>query len=465
MRLRCRNTRDGMMSAHSKVDVQRGHISHVRYVVLFVFAVVVLIISATVLCLLLGNSCPFTPLLHSKQSSVRMVKPRRVMSEKERREQAYKLCKQTYMTGMFGENQVNRQKKKLENQARTLLAHMKLEDKVAQMIMVRPEAMLYGSGVATDFSPLMQQSFDRIPFGGVMYGVENIQSPSQTQSMIANLQSHSKMRIGLPAFVAVDEEGGSVARVSFNPAMGVEKSPHMRDVGASKNPQWSYRIGKSIGTYLHKFGFNVDFAPVADVLTNPNNELIKKRSFGEDPQLVSCMAAALSKGLQESQVFATYKHFPGHGSTSTDSHQGTTISQRTKQELMATDLVPFATASKVGVQFMMVSHVSYPQIAGDNTPASLSKKILHDIAREELGYQGILISDSMGMGAITNNYTVANAAVIGVQAGLDMLLCPQNAMVAHAAIVGAVRNGTISQQRIDESVQRIIITKLMLEKQ
>ncbi len=218
-----------------------------------------------------------------------------------------------------------------------------------------------------------------------------------------------------------------------------------------------------MGKYLSDLGFNVDFAPVADVLTNPNNELMRKRSFGSDPNLVTNMTSAFTQGLQSSNIFATYKHFPGHGSTKEDSHKGITISDLNEKELEHVDLKPLKDASEIGVQFIMVSHVSYPKVTGDNTPASMSEKIVTGLARKKLKYDGVLISDSMGMGAITNSFSSGQAAVQGVRAGLDMLLCPQDLSVAYKSVLRAVRNGSISEKRIDESVRRIIRIKLHLE--
>lgn len=344
----------------------------------------------------------------------------------------------------------------------TILAKMTLEDKVAQMFMVRPEDLSGFKGVVTASGSQTKQSFDALPVGGVMYSADNLQNSNQTKTMISGLQKISESRLSLPAFISVDEEGGTVARVSINKSMGVNKSPNMSDVGASGDVNNAKKIGKYMGSYLSNLGFNVDFAPVADVLTNPRNTLIKYRSFGSDPALVARMTSAFSNGLWDSHVFATYKHFPGHGSTFTDSHKGTTISQLTESELDKTDLVPFKDAVRNGVSFIMVSHVSYPKVTGDNTPASMSKKIMTDIAREKLGYKGILISDSLGMGAITNKYNSADAAITGIKAGLDMLLCPQDLHQAYNAVINAVKKGDISQSRIDQSVKRIISAKLRI---
>ena len=347
---------------------------------------------------------------------------------------------------------------------RSVLAKMSLEDKIAQMFIVKPEELVGFYGIVTSSGPQMQQAFNSLPVGGVMYSRENIQNPEQTKTMINGLQEMSEARVGLPAFISVDEEGGTVARVSSNPSMGVQASPNMRDVGATGKTRNAYKIGSYIGKYLYDFGFNVDFAPVADVVTNPDNKLMEKRAFGSKAQLVTRMTTAFADGLQDSHVFATYKHFPGHGSTFSDSHKGVTVSNQTSLALRKTDLVPFKDAVYTHAKFIMVSHVSYPKVTFDDTPASMSEKIITGIARKKLGYSGILISDSLGMGAITQRYDPGAAAITGIKAGLDMLLSSANLRQAYYAVVNAVRRGDISKDRIDESVKRIIAVKLQIAK-
>ena len=347
---------------------------------------------------------------------------------------------------------------------KNVLSKMSLEDKVAQMFVVKPEELVGINWTVTSSGAQMQQAFNSLPVGGIMYTRENIQSPEQTKSMISKLQEISNARVSLPAIVSVDEEGGTVARVSSNPQMGVNTSPNMRDIGVTKKMRKAYKVGAYIGKYLHDFGFNVDFAPVADVLTNPDNNLMKKRSFGSSPKLVASMTDAFTDGLQENHVFATYKHFPGHGSTFEDSHKGTTVSNQTPFLLRKVDLVPFKDAVDTGVKFIMVSHVSYPKITGDDTPASMSEKIVTGLARKKLGYNGILISDSLGMGAISLRYAPSSAAITGIKAGLDMLLSPANLRQAYYSVVNAVRRGEIPESRIDDSVKRIIAVKLQIAK-
>ena len=347
--------------------------------------------------------------------------------------------------------------------AASLVAKMSLEDKVAQMFMVTPEALSNFKGSVVASGEQTKQAFEKRPVGGVIYNSANLQSPEQVKTMLANLQKYSKERTGIPVFIAVDEEGGTVARVSGSKGMGIKPYPNMSEVGVGKDSNRALQIGTEMGKYLADLGFNIDFAPDADVLTNPKNDLLKYRAFSSDPQTVSNMTAAFTKGLQTSNVLATYKHFPGHGSTSADSHKGITVSQQDATQLENVDLVPFKDAVAKDVKLIMVSHVCFPKAFGDNTPASLSKKVVTGWAREKLQYQGILITDAMSMGAVSDNYQPAEAAVQAIQAGIDIVLDPKDFDAAYQGVLAAVKAGKISQEQVDKSVTRIVATKLQLK--
>lgn len=346
--------------------------------------------------------------------------------------------------------------------AASLVAKMSLEDKVAQMFMVTPEALSKFNGSVVASGEQTKQAFAKRPVGGVIYNSANLQSPEQVKTMLANLQKYSKDRVGIPVFTGVDEEGGTVARVSGSKSMGIKPYPNMSEVGAGKDSNRALQIGTEMGKYLADLGFNIDFAPDADVLTNPQNNLLKYRAFSSDPQTVTTMTAAFTKGLQTSGVLATYKHFPGHGSTSADSHKGITVSQQDAAGLEQVDLVPFKDAVAKDVKLIMVSHVCFPKVFGDNTPASLSKQAVTGWAREKLQYQGILITDAMSMGAISENYQPAEAAVKAIQAGIDIVLDPKDFDAAYQGVLAAVKSGKISQEQVNQSVTRIVATKLQL---
>ena len=259
----------------------------------------------------------------------------------------------------------------VEEQAAQLVSQMTLEDKIAQMFVITPNALTgYASGV-TAAGDTTKEAYQSRPVGGIVYMADNLTDPEQTTTMLSNMQQIARERTGLPVFLCVDEEGGSVARIAGNDAFGVTDVGNMSDIGASGDVQNAYNAGSTIGNYLAALGFNVDFAPVADVLTNPDNQVIGKRSFGSDPQTVAGMVTSELQGLSAAGVYGTVKHFPGHGSTSGDSHDGAVFTDKTLEELMAEELVPFQSAIDGGVNFVMVGHISAPNVTGDNAPATL----------------------------------------------------------------------------------------------
>lgn len=346
-------------------------------------------------------------------------------------------------------------------QAKTFVAGMTLEDKIAQMFMITPNALTGYSGV-TAAGDTTKEFYNKRPVGGIIYMGENLVSREQTTTMLTNMQTIVKERTGLPAFLGVDEEGGTVARIANNDAFGVTNVGNMSDVGATGDTQNAYNAGAVIGSYLRELGFNLDFAPVADVLTNPDNTVIGTRSFGADSQLVADMVVSELQGLSDQGIYGAVKHFPGHGGTAEDSHEGAAVSDKTLEQLMAEELVPFQKAIEAGTPFVMVGHISVPNVTGDNVPASLSATMVTTVLREQMGYNGIVITDGMNMGAVTGLYTADQAAVMAVNAGVDMILMPQDYETAYNGLLAAVNNGTISQERIDESVIRIVRVKLQM---
>ena len=344
-----------------------------------------------------------------------------------------------------------------------MLGDMTLEEKVCQLFMVTPEA-LTGVGTVTQAGTATQEAVNAYPVGGVIYFSQNLQDPDQTRTMLENTQRYAMERTGIPIFLSVDEEGGQVARVGSNPAFGVEKIGNMSDVGSRGDTQEAYEIGSTIGTYLSDLGFNMDAAPDTDVLTNPENQVVKYRSFGSDPELVARMAAAELKGLNDQGIIGMYKHFPGHGGTTADSHEGYAYVDDTLEELKSGAFIPFQDGIDNGIQVIMVSHISCPNVTGDNTPATLSEMMITDILRGEMGFDGMVITDALNMGAITAQYSSSEAAVAALNAGADMLLMPEDFQSAYKGVLSAVESGTVSEARIDESVRRILEVKVSLGK-
>lgn len=336
-----------------------------------------------------------------------------------------------------------------------MISEMSLEEKVCQLFFITPES-LTGTDVVTQAGDTTKACLEQYPVGGLIYFSQNIDTEKQLTSMISNSQSYSK----IPLFIGIDEEGGSlVARIANHPNFDVTTFPDMAEIGASGDPAKAYEVGSTIGSYLSDYGFNLDFAPVADVLINPENTAIGSRSFGSDPSVVSEMVKEEVLGLQDQQVSAVLKHFPGHGATTEDSHNGAAIVNRSLDELRNAEFLPFEAGIQAGADFVMVGHLQVPQVIPDDTPASLSSVMITDILRNELGFDGIVITDSLSMGAVTDYYTPAEAAVMCIQAGGDIILMPQDFKQAYQGVLDAVNNQTISEDRINESVKRILRVK------
>ena len=349
--------------------------------------------------------------------------------------------------------------KALQAKISEMLADMTLEEKAAQMFMITPEA-LTGTGQVLEAGDMTREAIHKYPVGGLIYFTQNLQDPEQVRSMTGNVQKFARERTGLPMLLSVDEEGGTITRFGGNLSFDYDSSADMAGIGASGDPQQAYALGEKIGKFLGSLGFNMDNAPDADVLTNLENTVVKDRSFGSDCDTVSEMALAELEGLEDQGVKGLLKHFPGHGATTADTHEGYAYTDATLEEMKSNELVPFADGIEAGVDIIMVGHISCPQVTGNEEPASLSEKMITGVLREEMGFDGVVITDAMNMGAIAENYSPAEASVKAVLAGADMILMPEDFQQAYTGVLNAVKSGKITQERIDASVTRIIGLKL-----
>lgn len=361
------------------------------------------------------------------------------------------------MMVLLSGSQAEAKEEQMLEEVEEILAGMTLEEKVYQLFIITPEA-LTGSNTVTAAGETTRKSLENYPVGGLVYFSKNLKDPAQTKKMLQNVMAFSYEVEGLPLFTCIDEEGGRVARIGSNPAFGVEKIGCMQEVEDEKE---AYEAGETIGTYLSRLGFNFDFAPDADVLTNKSNKAIGDRSFGSDSDRVVKMAAAFSDGLHSQNVLSSFKHFPGHGAVQGDTHDGFAYTDKTYEELLKSELKPFMAAGSLGVDAVMAAHISVPEITGEDTPCTLSEKMITDVLRRDLGFEGLIITDALDMGAITQNYTSRQAAVLAFRAGVDMLLMPRDFKQASEGILEAVEKGEISEERIDESLRRIIKVKLL----
>ena len=335
-----------------------------------------------------------------------------------------------------------------------------LEQKVGQLFIVRPDALdpsqesdqvndADEDGV-TEVTDTMKEMLAKYPVGGVCQFGKNITDPDQIIRFNQDLQCISE----IPMFIAVDEEGGRVARLANNDAFDLPKYESAAAVGTSGDTSNALEMGQTIGSYLKKYGFNLDFAPDADVNTNPDNPVIGTRAFSSDAQTAADMVGAAAGGLREEGILPTLKHFPGHGDTAEDSHTSLAVSYKSLEELQACELLPFQADS--GVHAVMIGHIAVSNVTGNDTPASLCEEMVNMVPDKE---NTLIITDSLSMQAITDAHPSGEAAVMAFEAGCDILLMPEDLEAAYDAILEAVQNGTISEERLDNSVNKILYYK------
>ena len=334
------------------------------------------------------------------------------------------------------------------------MKQMTLEQKIGQLFIVCTDSLDFNA--ETEMTDEMKTNLEKYQPGGVILFSFNLDHREQTTEFIQDMKETTK----IPMFISVDEEGGNVARIANTDGMGTTKFPSMATIGETGDPSQAYTVGDTIGREISELGFNLDFAPVADLSTNEDNTEIGERSFGSDPDLVSQMVSQEVKGLQNNGVSAALKHFPGQGNAGEDTHKGYVNLDVTIDGLRDNEFLPFEEGVAAGADMIMMSHVSVKGITQSDIPASLSSLMVNDILREELQYDGIIITDAMNMKIITKFYEAGQAAVSAIKAGNDMILMPDNFESAYEAVLEAVEEGTLSEKRINESVRRILEVKI-----
>ena len=347
------------------------------------------------------------------------------------------------------------------DEVETQLQQMTLREKVGQLFYIRLES-LDPSIEWTTYDDLasikilevtenMKHVNENYPVGGIILYAWNIEDEAQLARIIPQIRALN----GHP-LLCIDEEGGRVSRIGNNPNFNVKKYESMAAIGATGDPQNAYECGNTIGTYLKRYGFDIDFAPVADVNTNPENVVIGPRAFSDDPAVAAPMVVNYLQGLKDAGITGCIKHFPGHGDTKADTHYGYASTQKTWDEMLNCEMVTFKAGIQWGCQLVMTAHIGAPKVTGSDVPSTMSPIILQDKLRGELGYQNIIITDAMEMGAITQQYTSAEGAVGSIKAGVDIVLGPRYFTEAFDAVMAAVNNGTLSEERINQSVRRIL---------
>ena len=365
---------------------------------------------------------------------------------------------------------------------KAIIDKMTLEQKVAQLFVVSPET-LTGVDSVQYAGDMTYQALQDYPVGGIVFAKDNIDSSSQFGTMTDNLQSYSEDISGLPLFLAAAEEGGSASVLGNNDNLDeyYENSysdddsdyssssansvhsgaPSMSEIGRKDDSTNAYEAGKSIGSLMSAYGLNLDLAPVADVLSG-NSTGIGDRTFGTDVQTVSDMALEVIRGIQEEDVNAAMKYFPGYGAASSNM-SGFPVINSSLDELKKKEFLPYSNAIAQGLDFVMVGHISVPNVTGDDTPASLSEKMISEVLRKDLGFKGLVMTDYLNDKTIVKNYGAADAAVKAIQAGADLLLEPDDLEAAYEGVLKAVKKGDITEDRLDESIYRILRVKLSMQ--
>ncbi len=336
----------------------------------------------------------------------------------------------------------------IKDEVADMINQMTLDEKIGQMLF----AGVSGTALQQETSNLIHD----FKVGGMILYANNLQTPAQAITLINDLMAANTDN-RLPLFIGTDQEGGNVVRLPG----ALKNFPTNKRIGAINEPQFSYEIGSLLGEQLKAFGFNLDFAPVLDVNSNPRNPVIGDRAFSDKPHIVSELGIQTMKGLESQQVIPVIKHFPGHGDTSVDSHLALPKVMKSLEELNKLELIPFKAAIENGADVVMVAHILLPKI-DETYPSSMSKEIITGILREQLGFDGVVMTDDMTMGAIANHFEMGQAAVDAVKAGNDIVLIAHgfsNITSAIEAVKAAVNNGEITEDRINESVRRIIELK------
>lgn len=333
------------------------------------------------------------------------------------------------------------------------LSKMTTEQKIGQLFCV--------SFMGTELSETTKSFLKEYSVGNVILFSKNISTAEQTAKLCKALQNEIKKNTGVSAFIGTDQEGGQVLRVTD----GASYYPSAMAVAAAGGSENAETIGKSMGAELKALGINIDFAPVADVNSNPDNPVIGTRSYGDNALSVSDYASAFSRGMTQSGEISTAKHYPGHGDTDVDSHFGLPSVDKSLDELMQTELVPFKRLIDEGIDAIMAAHIIYPQLDKES-PASMSKIMLTDILRDKLGFNGMIITDGLRMGAVSDNFGMANACIASINAGADLLITGSGGeaedmtFTAQAECIEAVKNailsGEISEETLNSAVLRIL---------
>ena len=321
---------------------------------------------------------------------------------------------------------------------------MSLEEKIGQLLII--------SYRKDNIKEKLPTILEEVKPGGFILFSENITTYDDTINLIKSIKNSND----IPLFIGIDEEGGNVQRLKNLKDYKTSDIPYMSYV---KTINDAYNLGKVIAEELRVFGINLDFAPVIDCNWDNPKSVIGKRAFEGDYTTVAKLGVSLAKGLKNNKVIPTYKHFPNHGATATDSHQDLPVINKTEEELLNNDLIPYQEAIKNNADMIMISHLALPKITKDYTPASLSYEIITNLLKKKLDFKGLVVTDALNMQALTKNYSEKEILIKAINAGADLLLMPEDPVNAVKIIKEAVNGGLISEERINESVEKILSLK------
>ncbi len=324
---------------------------------------------------------------------------------------------------------------------------MPLEDKVAGLFIVTPESIT-GVDTVVKAGDGTRDALAQYAVGGIVYSGQNMRSAEQIQEMISNTRLYTRY----PLFIAVQEEGGSVSPAASAGLM--EKVDGAAAVGATGDANNAYVAGSNIGSTLTGLGFDLCFAPCAD-LANVEGSVMAERAYGANAAVATPFVLSMMQGLEEQGVTACVGHFPGVGSSAKDTSAGLVSTDRSAEDFRAEELAVFQSAIDAGADMIMVGHIAAPALSGEDLPCSLSGAVVTDILRNEMDYDGVVITDAMDMQAIANYYGADQAAVMALRAGCDMILMPEDFEKAYNGVLQAVKDGTISEERVNDSLRRI----------
>lgn len=334
-----------------------------------------------------------------------------------------------------------------------LMADMSLHEKICQLFVVTPEG-LTGYDLVTESGMATLDALKAYPVGGLIYFAQNLEDTEQTKTMLAATADSNTTVSDIPMFFAVDEEGGIVARCAEK--LGTTEFKPMYNY-REKGADTAYKNAYTIASDIAELGFNLDFAPVADTWSNPDNTVIGTRAYSDDFEQTAELVASAVKGFKDGGVVCSLKHFPGHGDTAEDSHDGMACSYKTIDELENAEYLAFESGIAAGADMVMIGHITMVNV--DDQPASLSKTIITDELRGKLGFDGVVVTDALAMGALANYYSSDEIAVAVLKAGGDLLLMPEDLDSAVKGIEKAVKKGDITEKRIDESLERVLRLK------